>query len=204
MSVATLAPGQPVTYGRDASIMKFSVQRYQQMIDTGILDGEDKVELLEGYVVLKMPRNPPHDSTVQRALDVLYPLRPAGWGLRVQCAISLSDSQPEPDFAFVRGPATNYENRHPTPADIGLLIEIADTSLQRDLADKARIYARGGVPVYWVVNLTDRRVEVFTRPSGPTAAPAYAGHQVFDPGDAVPLVLDGVTVATVPAADLLP
>jgi Uma2 family endonuclease len=183
--------------------MKFSVDRYQRMIETGILDDEDKVELLEGYVVLKMPRNPRHDSSIQRAVEVLYPRRPAGWGIRVQSAISLADSQPEPDIAIVRGLAGSYENHHPGPGDVGLLIEIADTSLQRDIADKARIYARAGIPVYWVINLTNRRVEVFTQPSGPTVAPAYASHQVFGPGDTVPLMLDGVSI-TIPVADLLP
>src|SRR6266566_9743284 len=103
----------PVTYGRDASIARFSVARYQKMIEAGILTADDKVELLENYVVLKMPRNPPHDSTIQRMLEKLFSRRPAGWGLRVQSAITLSDSQPEPDFAFVRGSAADYEHRHP-------------------------------------------------------------------------------------------
>jgi Uma2 family endonuclease len=204
MSTPTVAPNQPVTYGLDASMAKFSVERYQRMIEAGILDDEDKVELLEGYVVLKMPRNPRHDNAIDRIVDVLYPLRPTGWRIRVQCAIRLSDSQPEPDIAMVRGDLTRFETAHPTAADVGLLIESADTSLQRDIADKARIYARAGIPAYWVLNLVDRRVEVFTRPSGPTAAPVYADHQVFHPGDTVPLVLDGVTVAAIPVAELLP
>src|SRR5213075_1168122 len=93
----------PVTYGHDASIARFSVTRYQRMVEAGILTADDKVELLENYVVLKMPRNPPHDSTIQQTMEKLFPRRPAGWGLRVQSAIVLSDSQPEPDIAFVRG-----------------------------------------------------------------------------------------------------
>lgn len=74
----------------------------------------------------------------------------------------------------------------------------------RDQRDKTRIYARGGIAVYWIINLVDRRVEVYTQPSGPTAVPAYGTFQTFQPGDNVPLVLDGATVAAVPAADLLP
>jgi hypothetical protein len=194
----------PVTYGLDASIPKFSVARYQKMIETGILTADDKVELLENYVVLKMPRNPPHDSTIQRTLEKLFPRRPAGWGLRVQSAVTLADSQPEPDFALVRGSAADYENRHPGPADVGLVIEVADTSLLRDQRDKTRIYARGGIACYWIVNLVDRRIEVYSRPSGPTAVPAYGSFQVYQPGDAVPLVLDGNTAGTIPAADLFP
>src|SRR3954453_5670377 len=96
---------QPVTYGLDASIAKFSVSRYQRMIEAGILTAEDKVELLENYVVLKMPRNPPHDSTLQRMLRPLLRSLPAAWDLRIQSAVTLADSQPEPDFAIVRGSA---------------------------------------------------------------------------------------------------
>ena len=116
----------------------------------------------------------------------------------------LPDSQPEPDFAVVRGNARTYFSRHPSTADVGLLVEVADSSLLRDQRDKTRIYARAGIPCYWIVNLVDRRVEVFTQPSGPTAVPAYGAFQTFQPGDAVPIALDGAPAGTVPAADLLP
>lgn len=74
----------------------------------------------------------------------------------------------------------------------------------RGQRDKARIYARAGIPCYRIVNLVDLRVEVYTRPSGPTAVPAYGMFQTFQPGDAVPLVVDGKTVAALAVADLLP
>ena len=194
----------PVTYGHDASIARFSVARYQRMIEAGILTPEDKVELLENYVVLKMPRNPPHDSTVQRMLRPLLTPLPAGWDLRIQLAVTLSDSQPEPDFALVRGSADDYENRHPGPADVGLIIEVADSSLLRDQRDKTRIYARRGIACYWIVNLVDQRVEVYGLPSGPAAVPGYGSFRTYQPGDALPLVLDGAAVGAVPVADLLP
>src|SRR5438552_1103630 len=113
---------QPATYGDAASMARFSIARYQRMIETGVLTPDDKVELLENYVVLKMPRNPPHDSTIQRMLRPLLRPIPTGWDLRIQSAVSLSDSEPEPDFAVVRGSAADYENRHPGPGDIGKLI----------------------------------------------------------------------------------
>lgn len=194
----------PVTYGLDASMARFSLARYQQMIEAGILTPEDKVELLENYVVLKMPRNPPHDGTIQLFTRVLMPAVPQGWGLRVQLTVVFADSQPEPDFSIARGDDRTYLTRHPGPADVGLIVEVANSSLLRDQRDKTRIYARGGIPCYWIVNLVDRRIEVYTQPSGPTAVPAYASFQIYQPGDAVPLVLDGNTVGTVPANDLLP
>jgi Uma2 family endonuclease len=194
----------PVTYGHDASVARFSVARYQKMIEVGILTSEDKVELLENYVVLKMPRNPPHDGTVDLVKAALPARIPPGWLLRIQQTVVLSDSQPEPDFAIVRGSPRTYLARHPGTADVGLIIEVADSSLLRDQRDKARIYARGGIPCYWIVNLVDHRVEVYTRPSGPAPVPDYGSVQNYQPGDAVPLVLDGTTAGTIPVADLLP
>jgi Uma2 family endonuclease len=201
MSTAT---AQPVTYGRDASIARFSVARYQRMIETGILTSEDKVELLENYVVLKMPRNPPHDGTVQFVAKRLVRFIPAGWEMRSQLAVVLSDSQPEPDFAVARGDERTYLTKHPTVSDVALVIEVADSSLLRDQRDKTRIYARAGIPVYWIINLVDRRVEVYSQPSGLTAVPAYGAFRMFQPGDGVPLVLDGAPDTAVPVSDLLP
>jgi Uma2 family endonuclease len=195
---------QPATYGHDASLSRWTVRQYQRMVETGILTADDKVELLENYVVMKMARNPLHDSTIQRMLGVLFRICPAGWSLRVPSAIALADSQPEPDFSFVRGTADDYMARHPGPADVGLLIEVADSSLLRDLQDKTRIYARAGIPVYWVVNLVDRKVEVFMDPDPAAVPPAYRSRQVYGPGDQVPLVPDGTAAGSVSAAELLP
>jgi Uma2 family endonuclease len=194
----------PVTYGLDASIARFSVARYQRMIEVGILTAEDKVELLENYVVLKMPRNPSHDGTIDLFQAALPARIPSGWILRIQQTVVLADSQPEPDVALVRGSCRSYLTRHPNPADVGLLIEVADSSLLRDQRDKARIYARGGIPCYWIANLVDQRIEVYTQPSGPSPHLTYGSIQTYQPGDAVPLVLDGNPIGTFPVADLLP
>jgi Uma2 family endonuclease len=195
---------QPVTYGLDASIARFSVERYQRMIEASILTDEDKVELLEGYIVLTPPRNPLHDGTIGLLERPLFERLPEGWDLRILSTVVLSDSQPEPDFAIVRGNARTYFSRHPGPADVGLIIEVADASLLRDQRDKTRIYARAGILTYWIINLVDQRVEVYTQPSGPTPVPAYGSFQVYQPGDAIPLVLDGNKVGTLAATDLLP
>jgi Uma2 family endonuclease len=194
----------PVTYGLDALIARFSVARYQRMIETGILTPEDKVELLENNVVFTMPRNPPHEETIQLFTEAIATAIPQGWRLRVQSTVVFADSQPEPDLSIVRGDARTYLTHHPSPRDAGLIVEIADSSRLRDQRDKTRIYARGCIPCYWIVNLVDRRIEVYTQPSGPSAVPAYASFQLYQPGDAVPLMLDGNIVATVPVDELLP
>jgi Uma2 family endonuclease len=172
------------------------------MIEVGVLTPEEKVELLEGYIVLELPRGPLHDATNDQMLDPLREALPSGWRLRVRSGFTLSDSQTQPDFAAVRR-SPEYKLRHPGPADAGLLIEVANASLDRDRLDKTRIYARGGIPYYWIVNLVDRRIEVYSQPSGPTEIPAYHSFQLYQPGDSVPLILDGNTVATIPVADLL-
>jgi Uma2 family endonuclease len=202
MSAAIAA--RPVTYGLEASWARFPLAKYQQMIETGIVDKNDQVEHLEGYVVLKMPRNPAHDGTIDLGKAALWAILPPGWLLRVQQAVTLADSQPEPDFAIVRGNPRSYLVRHPGPADVGLIIEVADSSLLRDTADKARIYARAGISCYWVIDLVARAVEVYSQPSGPTPAPTYASRVTIRPPDAISLMLDGNPVAAVPVTDLLP
>src|SRR5262249_34902226 len=122
---------RPTTYGHDASIARFSVACYQRMIETGILTSEDRVELLENWVVLKTARNPPHDGTIDLLKAALPPLVPPGWLLRCQQTLVLPDSQSEPDFSVVRGGPRSYLTRHPTAADAGLVIEVADSSLLR-------------------------------------------------------------------------
>lgn len=183
---------------------RFSVAQYQRMTAAGILTANDRVELLEGEVVEKMPRNPPHDGTTQLVDKRICRRLPPGWDTRCQLTLQLGDSQPEPDVAVVRGDETTYLQRHPTAADAALVIEVADSTLLTDRRDKARLYARAGVPAYWIVNLVDRRVEVFTDPSGPALAPAYATLRAYAPGEAIPLLLAATPGTAVPAAELLP
>jgi len=174
------------------------------MIRAGILDEDDKVELLEGYVVLKMPRDPEHDGTIQLIQENLSGRLPPQWSLRVQLSLALSDSQPEPDFAVVRDRARDYLQHHPGAPDTGLVVEVAKTSLLRDQRDKSRIYARAGIPGYWIVDVAGGVVEVYSRPSGDTGDPFFGEFQVVRPPDAIQHELDGVGVAMIPAADLLP
>jgi Uma2 family endonuclease len=190
--------------GRIAGFRRFSVNEYHSLIQSGHLTEDDNLELIEGYLVLKMARNPPHDSAIDLTRESIRPLLPKGWMLRSQQAVTLSSSEPEPDFAAVRGDGRTFAQRHPQPADIGLLIEVSESTLDFDRIDKTRIYARDNIPVYWIVNLIDRQVEVYSQPSGPIAAPAYAVRQDYGAADAVPFLLDGVLLGSIPVRDLLP
>jgi Uma2 family endonuclease len=190
--------------GTLAGFRRFTVGEYHRLTELGILTEDDNLELLEGYLVLKMPRNPPHDGTLHRVFKRLARALPAGWDVRVQSAVTLADSEPEPDLAVVRDDPAGYTTRHPAAADVGLVVEVSDSTLLGDRTDKGRIYARAGIPCYWIVNLPDRQVEVYSSPSGVTASPGYGQRQDYRAGDAVPLTLDGVALAAVPVQDLLP
>ena len=163
----------------------------------------DPVELLEGYLVLKLPRSVAHDFAIQTLGKRLHRLVSDDYTVSCQCAVTLADSEPEPDFAIARGPGTTYRTRHPGPDDTAVVIEVSASSLTRDRTDKARIYARGGSPVYWVVNVLDKLVEVFTEPSGPTDSPAYGQRTVYAVGQVVPVVLDGSPVGTIAVAEIM-
>jgi Uma2 family endonuclease len=197
-----VGPSSPPTAPAPAPY-RLSVKQYQQMIRAGILGGEDKVELINGIVVQKMAKNPPHESCLALLIRA-FRMLPDTWQLRVQGAIELTESQPEPDGVIARGDPRTYGSRHPEPPEIGVLIEASDSSLSYDRGDKLRLYARAGIAEYWIINLVDNRVEVYTQPSGPTAVPTYATAQTYLPGQAIPLALDGAAVATIPVADLLP
>jgi Uma2 family endonuclease len=184
-------------------LYRFSVDQYEKMIEAGVLTNADRVELIEGIVIQKMTQQPPHAVAIDYTLDALRPLLPEGWRLREQKPIKLSDSEPEPDLVIVRGPLQRYETQHPGPRDIALLIEIADTSLGGDRQDKGRTYARARIPVYWIINLNDRQVEVYTEPKG-GKAPAYRRRTDYALNAKVPLQIEGSEVGQVAVSDLLP
>jgi len=190
--------------GTMAGFRRFSVPEYHKLIEIGVLTEDDNLELLEGYLVHKMSRNPPHDAALQKIARIMFRTLPPGWDARIQCAVTLPESEPEPDVAVVRGDENTYVRRHPSPADIGLLIEVSDATLAADRLDKGRIYARANITCYWIVNLVNRQIEVYTQPSGPINVPAYPQPATFRPGDAVPLILDGAAVATIAVDDVLP
>jgi Uma2 family endonuclease len=174
------------------------------MIETGIVREGDPVELIEGVVVCKMSQNPPHRAAVRRAARRIEAIAGTGWQVWSQAPVTLSASEPEPDVVVARGDEATYAARHPGPADVGLLVEVADSALLSDRQDKGRLYAQDGIVEYWIVNIPDRRVEVYTQPSGPAPAPAYGHSQTYGPGQSVPLVLGGAAVGSIAVDDLLP
>lgn len=135
---------------------------YEALVRLGAFEDE-RVELLYGSVIEMSPHGPRHDATIDRLLDVLRERLGDRARVRVQSAFVASDgSEPQPDLSVVS--RRDYDEGHPKEAF--LLIEVADTSVAKDRTVKAKLYAECGVEEYWLVNLVDRVVEVFTRPEG--------------------------------------
>jgi len=187
----------------DDFILRLSVQQYHDMIRQGILSSDDPVELLEGFLVVKMSKNPPHAKSTGRVQRHLDGKLPPGFFTRVQDPITLEDGEPEPDVAVARGTDDDYTDRHPGPADVPLVVEVADSTLVRDRTLKLRSYARAGIRVYWIVNLLARQIEVYQQPVGGDE-PTYLRQDVFGEQERVPVILDGREIATLNVADLLP
>jgi len=185
-------------------LRRFTVAEYHAMISTGIVRGGEPVELLDGLLVNKMTRNPPHATALGKMEDALIARLPAGWIRRSQDAITLADSEPEPDVVIVRGTRDDYAARHPGPGDIALVVEVSDSSLDIDQGIKLRIYAAAGIPVYWIVNIPDDTVEVYTQPVGTGDQATYARRQILRTGDNLDLTLDGFVLPPIPVADVLP
>jgi Uma2 family endonuclease len=184
---------------------RFTVEQYHQMAQAGILKEGEKVELLNGLIFEKMTIYPPHSYAVGQLNRLLGRLLDDRWVLRVQQPVTIPsrDSEPEPDILVATGPAARYVGRHPGPKDVALVVEVADSSLAEDQTTKLAIYAAARLPVYWVVNLVDRRVEVYTDPRG-GKNPTYRARRDYDPGDAVPVTLGGRSVGSIPVNELLP
>jgi len=184
-------------------VRRFTVDEYHRLASAQVLTEDDRVELLEGWIVPKMTHSPRHDATIDSVHEALRGSVPESWRIRVQSAVTTADSEPEPDLAVVPGPASRYADRHPGPEDIALAVEVADSSLEDDRSVKGQLYARARIPCYWIVNLVDEQIEVHSDPSGPGRAPRYRSRHVFHPGDSVPIFLEGREVARVAVNDLL-
>jgi len=185
-------------------IFRLSVERYEAMGRQGILRPEDRVELLEGWLVPKMTKNPPHVLATKLVSKALDRLLPPDWHSRAQDPVRLVASVPEPDVVIARGAERDYRDRHPSANEVSIVVEVADSSLSEDRTLKKRIYASAGIPVYWILNLLDNRLEVHTDPTGPAEAPEYRKRQDFGQEDEVPVMLDAREVGRLTVRDLLP
>jgi hypothetical protein len=183
-------------------VCRFTVDEYHKMIETGVLNENHRAELIHGWIVPKMTINPPHNYAVTALMEQLLALG-ATATVRIQQPITTTDSEPEPDVVLAAGSKADYKTRNPKPSECIVVVEVPDATLHEDPTTKLALYAGAKVAVYWIVNLVDRRVEVYTQPRG-GKNPTYKQHTDYGPDDVVPVVIAGKRVGTIAVKDLLP
>lgn len=184
---------------------RLTVRQFETMIAAGVFPDGARVELLGGRLVEAMTKNSPHHFAIFQLGDALRGILPTGWYVREEKSIVLGRFwRPEPDLAVIRGPRERYRSGDPRPEDLALLIEVSDESYAKDRGVKWRRYAANRVPVFWIVNLPARRVEVFSAPAGRGKSASYRGVVTFGEEDEVPVVIKGREVGRIAVRDLLP
>ncbi|MBD0269993.1 MAG: Uma2 family endonuclease [Cyanobacteria bacterium Co-bin8] len=173
------------------TLATWSLDDYHRMIEAGIL-ADRQVELLNGEIVEMPPEGPPHAYFSGGLADFLRDALRERAQIREAKPITLllSQSEPEPDIAVVRRLETVYRERHPYPEDIFWAIEFSNSSLNKDLEDKRRVYAAAGIPEYWVVNLKKNLLVVFREP----VEGDYGSKQTFSQGEIRPLAFPEVVI----------
>jgi Uma2 family endonuclease len=207
--VATVTPTRPISslpLPAPAHVYRITVDQYDRMVESGVLDEDDPVELLGGVLVRQMPKYPRHVLPTEETRKRLETIVPAGWYIREEKPVRIpAFDEPEPDIAVARGNSRTYRKQHPGPKDIALVVEIAASKgpLTQARGEKMSAYARAGIPVYWIINLTRKAglVEVYTRP---TRTRSYRDHLDYNARDQVPVVIDRREVGRIAVADLLP
>lgn len=171
-------------------LRRFTVQQYRQLGELGVLTPDDNVELLEGWIVEKMNQRPILGFLVRLLNDLFMRELPEGWICQCQLPIATERSEPEPDLAILKGQHADFRCQHPQGKDCALIVEVADTSLEKDRA-KAELYRTAGVTEYWIVNVADACIEQYQFAASPATRPQTwkANQQIeFIVGDKVLIV----------------
>jgi Uma2 family endonuclease len=201
MSTMTSTPAtMPFPFG-SPPVHRITVDEYERIIRAGALEYPGKVELVDGYLVDKMGKNPEHSYSATSAHELLNDRLPAGWSARKEEPVRIPDyDEPEPGVSVVRGVRADYRHRIPEAADVALLAEVSDSTLGQHRSKKLSAYARAGIPVYWIVNLVDRQVEVYSSP----AAGSYPSPTIYVKGQQIPVTIGGHQLHPIAVDDILP
>lgn len=144
----------------------FSVDDYHQLLATGILDKDDRIELINRELTIMPPIGPEHSSYTRSIATRLPRVLPENLMLQISDPITIApNSEPQPDAAVVRARKDNYKKAHPGPADVLLVIEVADSSAPFDNEVKAKLYGKAGIPEYWAIEIKAECLRIFTAPS---------------------------------------
>ena len=172
-------------------------RQYEKLVEAGVLTDEDRVELIDGRIVTMSPQNSRHATAVTLCRHALDNVCPDGYFVRTQAPLALgSHSEPEPDLALIAGAPSDYWNEHPTTA--ALVVEVADTSLDKDRNEKRQLYATHEISEYWILNMEAARVEVYRDPERGD----YNAKTTLSRTDS--LALSAVDADAIAVADLIP
>ncbi|MFO0959634.1 MAG: Uma2 family endonuclease [Isosphaeraceae bacterium] len=191
------------TRGEGRSLHRLSVAQYEAMAQSGILTTRDRVELIDGLLVSKMTKKPPHQLVISNACYALIRLLPDDWLVRTESPLVLLESVPEPDVMILRGRNEDYSKRHPSPEDVALVIEVADATVAEDRA-RSTMFAAAGIPAYWLVNIPGDRIEVFGDPAGSGPSASYQERRDYRRGAEVTFELPGRVAVSLGVESLLP
>jgi Uma2 family endonuclease len=190
----------------DAGVETRKLKRveYDRLVEAEVFGPEDRIELFDGRMIFKEPQYSPHATAIALVQRVLTSVLGPAWYVRPQMPVALDEvSEPEPDVSVVPGDPRDYRDAHPEQPV--LIVEVAQSRLRFDRRQKGSLYARAGIADYWIVNIPDRRLEVYRDPRPDPAAPfgwSYGTTLTLGPDERVaPLA---VPAAAVTVADLLP
>jgi Uma2 family endonuclease len=216
MATSTL-PEAPATLDAPEAAQPFSlldirrritVDEYHRIVESGALGEDPRVELLEGVIVQKMAKNPPHVIVQNLLQEILHALLPRGSGYCVSTGNPITiedrDGEPEPDLMVIRGKHLDYVGKRQVPADASLVVEISNTSYNEDRTLKWSLYAASGVPVYWILDVNQNRLEIHSEPNGQGEKAGYARTSIIGQDDEVPLVLDGREIGRFCLREIMP
>ena len=183
---------------QENDLYRMTKDQFLRVLDSDILDDCEDIEFVEGLLLTNSARTPKHDCTLDILAELFRYLLQEGWRSRTHKTVDLDCGLPEPDISVVFGPFNRYYSHHPSPAEIAFIVEIADTTLTRDRRLKLPGYARNGIAEYWIVNLVDRIVEVYTSPDiSLTGEPIYSSRKDYRNGQTIPVFIRGQEIGQI-------
>ena len=191
--------------GRGWRPYRLSVRQYLRMIEARVIPPNARVELMGGILVEQMTKGDYHNYVIMTLPEACRVVVPPPWLVVNEISLRLGPrSRPEPDVMILQGPTSRYKAQPPAARDVALIVEVAESSYPDDRSRKWRHYASAGIPIYWIINLSKRQVEVFRDPVGAGVQAAYQTSEIFGEDAAVPVLIAGLEVGRISVRDILP